>query len=292
MNNSSEKLTSSSYEKKVINNNNNILKSKSIQEKSRRNNNNINLCKKYFYMRQPKNIIRLNKINNETILEKIDNIITKLEKKREELNNTKIDCIKSMILSNKKIPENWIMKSDYKNILENVMKDDIVLNYAIVCKDIYKKRSSIENDNDDTKYENYIKSLPQEKKFISYINPYTKNYIDTTKKKILMKEYDNKLNKEKEKEKEKKICSYSYKKIDKLPKIKNEEYKNNFKNNINRNKNKYKFDGINNITTINETKNDLMLTSLHYTGLDLDNNNINQNNRKKLEIKLPEITVI
>ena len=35
-----------------------------------------------------------------------------------------------------------------------------------------------------------------------------------------------------------------------------------------------------------------MVTSLHYTGLGLDNNQNGENLRKKLEIKLPEISVI
>ena len=46
--------------------------------------------------------------------------------------------------------------------------------------------------NDDDRYENYIKSLPKEKRFISYINPFTRNYTDSNKKKDLMKEYDKK----------------------------------------------------------------------------------------------------
>ena len=294
MENSNEK-ESYYYRKKDINNN--ILKINSSQEKPKRSN--INLCKKYFYMQQPKNIIRLNKLNNETILEKIDNILTKLETKRTDLFNTKIDCIKSMVLSNQKIPEKWIMKSDYKDILETVMKDDIVLNYAIACKDVHKKRAGLDNDNDDVRYEKYIKSLPREKKFISYINPYTRNYCDTSKKKILMRKYDNKITKQKEKE-----YSFSYKKINKLPNIK-EEYKNNKYNkynniSFNKNKKKYKLDIINNnntttnndISNYTETKNDLMVTSLHYTGLGLDNNQNGENLRKKLEIKLPEISVI
>ena len=281
--------------------NNNILKLNSSQEKPKRSN--INLCKKYFYMQQPKNIIRLNKLNNETILEKIDNILTKLETKRNDLFNTKIDCIKSMVLSNQKIPEKWIMKSDYKDILETVMKDDIVLNYAIACKDIHRKRAGLDNDDDDdVRYEKYMKSLPREKMFISYINPYTKNYCDTSRKKILMREYDKKITKQKEKDKS---YSFSYKKIIKLPNIK-EEYKNNKYNNnkynnisLNKNKKKCELDNINNnntttnnnISNYTETKNDLMVTSLHYTGLGLDNNQNGENLRKKLEIKLPEISV-
>ena len=45
-----------------------------------------------------------------------------------------------------------------------------------------------------------------------------------------------------------------------------------------------------NLTEGNNTKDDLMVTSLHYTGLDEDK--INDENKKKLELKLPEINLI
>ena len=237
----------------------------------------INLCKKYFYMETQKKH-SFNKYNDEkSVLEQIDNTITKLEQKRNDLDNAKIECIKSMILSNKRIPEKWIMKSNYKNLLINAMKDDIVLNYAIICKDIHKKRAGYDSYDDDTRYENYIKSLPKEKKFISYINPYTRNYIDSNKKKNLMKEYDKKY----------------FKKFYKLPKIiTNNKYirENSSKNESKENDKRNKFIEMNkkyNLTEGNDTKDDLMLTSLRYTGLDTDMNN--KENKKKLEIKLPEI---
>ena len=84
------------------------------------------------------------------------------------------------------------MKPNYKDLLNKAMNDDIVLNYAIVCKDLHKKRAGYDEMNDDDRYENYIKSLPKEKRFISYINPFTRNYTDSNKKKDLMKEYDKK----------------------------------------------------------------------------------------------------
>ena len=245
----------------------------------------INLCKKYFYMETPKNKISLRKFSNEkSVLEQVDSTITKLTKKRTDLDNTKIECIKSMILSNKKIPEKWIMKPNYKNLLISAMQDDIVLNYAIVCKDIHKKRAGYDDEDDDTKYENYMKSLPKEKRFISYINPFTRNYVDSNKKKNLMREYDKKY----------------FKKFYKFPIIntnnshqREDSAKNNNKETIKKNK----LIGINhsyNLTEGNDTRNDLMVTSLHYTGLDNDNennknNNNNDNNgeqKKKIELKL------
>ena len=237
----------------------------------------VNLCKKYFYMDQPKDKINLIKFNNEkNALEQVDNIITKLTRKRTDLDITKIDCIKSMILSNKNIPEKWIMRPGYKDLLNIAMKDDIVLNYAINCKDIYKKKAGYDKD-DDTRYEEYMKSLPPVKKFISYINPHTQNYKDSNKKKNLMKEYDKKY----------------FKKFYKFPIIKNNSYGRYDSKNSDENRRRNKLISINktyNLTEGNNTKNDLMVTSLHYTGLDEDK--INDENKKKLELKLPEINLI
>ena len=171
------------------------------------------------------------------------------------------------------------MKPNYKNLLISAMQDDIVLNYAIVCKDIHKKRAGYDDEDDDTKYENYMKSLPKEKRFISYINPFTRNYVDSNKKKNLMREYDKKY----------------FKKFYKFPIIntnnnhqRGDSAKNNNKENIKKNK----LIGINysyNLTEGNDTRNDLMVTSLHYTGLD---NNDENNKNKNLELKLPEISMI
>lgn len=239
----------------------------------------LSLCQKYFYMDQSKQKISYIKFDNEkSPLEQVDTVITKLTKKRNDLENTKIDCIKSMILNNKHIPEKWIMKSNYKDLLSKAMSDEIVLNYAIKCKDIHKKRAGHDDQDDDTKYENYIKSLPKEKKFISYINPFSRNYTDSNQKKNLMKEYDKKY----------------FKKFYKLPKIKNNKYLSvDTEKNSNENTEKNKF-LMNNykssLTEANDTKNDLMVTSLHYTGLDSEIN-FGQN-KKKLVIKLPEINII
>ena len=238
----------------------------------------LSLCQKYFYMDQSKQKINYIKFNNEkSPLEQVDTIITKLSKKRNDLENTKIDCIKSMILNNKHIPEKWIMKYNYKDLLSKAMKDEIVLDYAIACKDIHKKRAGYDDIDDDTKYINYIKSLPKEKKFISYINPFSRNYTDSNKKKNLMREYDKK----------------HFKKFYKFPiittginnykKEENENYKEdeNKKRKLKEMKNTYS------LTEGNETRNDLMVTSLHYTGLD-NFNNI-EDNKNKSELKLPEI---
>ena len=90
--------------------------------------------------------------------------------------------------SNKKIPEKWIMKPNYRNLLNEAMEDDIVLNYAILCKDIHKKNIG-QDQSDETRYQNFKKSKSPEKKFISYINPYSRNYFDSPIKKQIMNNY-------------------------------------------------------------------------------------------------------
>ena len=238
----------------------------------------LSLCQKYFYMDQSKQKINYIKFDNEkSPLEQVDTVITKLSKKRFDLENTKIDCIKSMILNNKHIPEKWIMKSNYKDLLSKAMEDDIVLDYAIACKDIHKKRAGYDDVDEDTKYLHYIKSLPKEKKFISYINPHSRNYSDSNKKRNLMKEYDKKY----------------FKKFYKFPLItsNNNNYKKeddkNYKEDDNKKRRLKEMKNTYSLTEGNETRNDLMVTSLHYTGLD---NLVNvDDNRNKIELKLPEI---
>jgi hypothetical protein len=93
-----------------------------------------------------------------------------------------------MILHHKNIPERWIIQNNYKNLLSKVMQDPIVLSYAIFSKDIHKKRSTtISIDIDDIK-KKYCLS-PKEPNFITYINPYSRNSNESTKKHKIRKEY-------------------------------------------------------------------------------------------------------
>ena len=96
------------------------LKPKKIIQKK------INLCQKYFYMEKPNKIKLRNFYKEKNALEQVDDAITNLTKKRTDLDNTRIECIKSMILNNKKIPEKWIMKPNYKDLLYKAMNDDII----------------------------------------------------------------------------------------------------------------------------------------------------------------------
>ena len=96
--------------------------------------------------------------------------------------------MKSMILHHKQIPERWIMQENYKDLLQNAMQDPIVLSYAIVSKDIFKKRStsvSIE----ELEIEKNLQTSPTEPRFISYINPYKKINENSPKKLKLMRDY-------------------------------------------------------------------------------------------------------
>ena len=284
----------------------------------------INLCKKYFYIDNNKemNLQKLNtgkflqlmddnnKQEKGGVLEQVDYIITQFEQKKSELNKKKIDCIKSLILNNKKIPEKWIMKPNYKQILNEAMEDEIVLNYAILCQDKYKKTAGMDKT-DDERYMNYIMSLPLEKKFISYINPYSRNYIDTPIKKQIMNDYclsirrdnnkfkrnrynnDNSLNGEKNSRLNKKLSHDKFnisignisKENNKLPMI-------NKKNKINIDENNdIRKKDINKCNNMNETKDELMVTSLYYSNLDTKNKYDKDNNDSN-NIKLPELPII
>ena len=281
----------------------------------------INLCKKYFYINNKKGLnlrqfnngklLQINENNNKLektdVLEQLDYIMTQFERKKIELNRSKVDCIKSMILNNKRIPEKWIMKPNYRDLLNEAMEDEMVLNYAIVCQDIYKKTAGMDQS-DESRFLNYKKSLPKEKIFVSYINPYSRNYLDSAKKKKVMSDYCLSLRKNHNTFKRNKynynnsLNNYEkninlYKKINKrnnsfgdipiennkLPLIKNKGKEDNKQNNNNKRK-------INNrYNKMSETRDDLMVTSLYYSGY--ENNDIKNNNPKK-DLKLPELPLI
>ena len=279
-----------------------------------------NLCKKYFYIDKTKalnlkkfnmgNLLQLmeNRDAKGDVLEQVDYVITQFEQKKKDLNKKKVDCIKSIILNNKKMPEKWIMKPNYRNLLNEAMEDDIVLNYAILCQDIHKKNNGLDQS-DETRYQNFKKSKSPEKKFISYINPNSKNYLDSHFKKKLMKDYclsihrnnrdslrykfiyNNSLNGNEGKNNLYKKIEYDgsnnsigdiSKEKNKLPLIKRRSGIYSDKNNKSQNNNIIK--RYNN--TMDETKEELMVTSLQYTGTEIKNNNnkneINHNNKNKL----------
>ena len=151
------------------------------------------LYKRYFYKfntsHNKKNIFHdMESGQNLDVLEQVYNENLIFLKGKNELLKKQTECLKSMILHHKNIPERWIIQSNYKNLLSKAMQDPIVLSYAIFSKDIHKKRSTtISIDIDDIKKQ-YCLS-PKEPKFISYINPYSKNSDEKIKKHKIRKEY-------------------------------------------------------------------------------------------------------
>lgn len=152
------------------------------------------LFQKYFYKLNlsPKkvNIFQLmeNGLANQDEFEQVDNACTKATNHKNELVKKQIECLKSMILHHKQIPEKWIIQNNYKDILNKAMSDPIVLSYAIESKDIFKKRSTSVSI-DISEIGKNLQTSTTEPKFISYINPYSRNYADSIKKHKLMREY-------------------------------------------------------------------------------------------------------
>ena len=60
---------------------------------------------------------------------------------RRDLFKTKVEAMKNLILNNKSIPENWIFKNDYNEILEKAMANPIVLQYAIINAEHHRNRA-------------------------------------------------------------------------------------------------------------------------------------------------------
>ena len=244
----------------------------------------VNLCQKYFYKLNlsPKkcNIFQLmeNGLANQDELEQVDNAISKTNNRRNELEKKQVECLKSMILHHKQVPEKWIVQNNYKTLLNKVMDDPIILSYAILSKDVFKKRSTSVSI-DMLEYEKNFQNSTSSPKFISYINPYSKNYHDSIERHKLMKEYCYNL-----KNKKNRIHKN-------IKAIKNVNIN---QNNDNKDKNfylktdtpkdnilPYIFPGlkdIKRISKINKKKTDenLMMTSLYY-----DENNINKESKNK-----------
>lgn len=288
-----------------------------LKEKSQKNKNHFNtlnhkledkkenLCKKYFYKLNlgPKHKNIFHGLENGQNLDELEQVynenIVFLKNKNELLKKQK-DCLKSMILHHKNIPERWIFQHNYKNLLNKVMEDPIILSYAIFSKDIHKKRSTTMSiDIDDIK-RNMVLS-PKEPKFISYINPYSRNFDESTKKHIIRKEYGYNIKKRKNKEQNiyplktetndsKKLNRNLYLNI----KINEDEHLPHIFGNMKKEKNK-------NDDKKSEDKNDItMMTSLYFDENKLNekekNNNLkdeeNENKResiKKEKIELPKI---
>jgi hypothetical protein len=132
-------------------------------------------------------------------LEQVYNENMVFQKGRNKLRKKQLECLKSMVLHHKNIPERWIIQHNYKNLVDKIMQDPIVLSYAVFSKDYYRKRSTAFSiDVDDIK--NHLYLSPKEPKFISYINPYSRNFDESSKKHLKRKEYGYNIKKRKNKE--------------------------------------------------------------------------------------------
>ena len=83
----------------------------------------------------------IKRIDKKSILEEVATVDYILDEKKKELHDIKIHVIRELILNNKPIPERWILKSDYESLLDEAMSDPIVLQYAVVNSDMYRKRA-------------------------------------------------------------------------------------------------------------------------------------------------------
>ena len=255
-----------------------------------------NLYKKYFYkinMSEKKcNIFQLMEdgLANQDSIEQVDNVCVKSLNCKNELEKKQIECMKSMILHHKKIPERWIAQENYKDLLNKVMEDPIVLSYAIISKDVFKKRSTSVTI-DELEVEKNLKTSQTNPTFISYINPYRKNYSNSIEKHKLMRDYCNNIKNRKNKS----LKSLDFKENNEQ-KIK-EEKKNYYCNTEDSKKTVFPYIFSNNWSRKNkdnnkEDKNDknekLMMTSLHFDentinkeDKDKDKNNLNKEKNKK-----------
>ena len=162
------------------------------------------LCKRYFYKmnlaQRNKNIFHdMENGQNLDELEQVYNENMVFQKGRNKLRKKQLECLKSMVLHHKNIPERWIIQHNYQNLVDKIMQDPIVLSYAVFSKDYYRKRSTAFSiDVDDIK--NHLSLSPKEPKFISYINPYSRNFDESSKKHLKRKEYGYNIKKRKNKE--------------------------------------------------------------------------------------------
>ena len=83
----------------------------------------------------------IKRIDTKSILEEVASVDYILDEKKQQLHDIKIRVIRDLILNNKPIPERWILKSDYESLLDEALSDPIVLQYAVVNSEMYRKRA-------------------------------------------------------------------------------------------------------------------------------------------------------
>ena len=268
------------------------------------------LCKRYFYKMNlaPTNKNIFHDMENGQNLDELEQVYNEhliFQNSKNKLLKQKTEILKSMILHHKNIPERWIINYNYKSLLNKVMEDPIVLSYAIASKEIYKKRSTAFSiDIDDIK-NNY--NLSPEPKFISYINPYSRNFDESIQKNKIRKEYGYNIKKRKNKEQNiytlqtecntgNKLKPKLYLNTDNSKNSQKKELPNIFSNiKLKKKKDKEKKEDDEKKT---EDKNEMtMMTSLYYdenilNENDKESNKINNNEKKKInkqKIELPTL---
>ncbi len=268
------------------------------------------LCKKFFYKLNldPKQKNIFHDMENGQNLDELEQVYNEhliFQNSKNKLLKQKTEILKSMILHHKNIPERWIINYNYKSLLNKVMEDPIVLSYAIASKEIYKKRSTAFSiDIDDIK-NNY--NLSPEPKFISYINPYSRNFDESIQKYKIRKEYGYNIKNRKNKEQNiytlqtecntgNKLKQKLYLNTDNSKNSQKKELPNIFSNiKLKKKKDKEKKEDDEKKT---EDKNEMtMMTSLYYdenilNENDKESNKINNNEKKKInkqKIELPTL---
>ena len=109
------------------------------------------LLNKFFYIHwrndtnDNKNIF--NKKNNIENFEDINILNNKINNSKRQLSALKIKALRSMIINQEKIPQNWIQKNNYKIILDKAIKSPNFVDYAknyIVHNSINKKKEDFQ----------------------------------------------------------------------------------------------------------------------------------------------------
>ena len=90
------------------------------------------LCKRYFYKmnlaQRNKNIFHdMENGQNLDELEQVYNENMVFQKGRNKLRKKQLECLKSMVLHHKNIPERWIIQHNYKNLVDKIMQANSII---------------------------------------------------------------------------------------------------------------------------------------------------------------------
>ena len=139
----------------------------------------IDLEKKYLYLpmitkcqHKVQNYYEMIKqVNNKGLLEEVAIQDNQISSNRKELHTLKVKIMKDLILNNKPIPEKWIMREDYQQLLDEAMSDPIVLQYTVINADMYKKRAYPEECTKELHKKTLSVSKSVSKPFVKYQIP-------------------------------------------------------------------------------------------------------------------------